>query len=293
MDSINVIARAKVNLSLEVKGKRDDGYHLLSMVMQSIELADKLFVKKSKTNCITITSDSKTIPCDERNIAYKAALLFNQKAGLKDGYDIFIQKNIPSGAGMGGGSADAAGVLIALNRFNSNVFSEKELMQLGLKLGADVPFCIAGGTKLAEGIGEEFTELKSLDFKLLIVKPAKGISTAEAFRRLRFELITHNPNTKKLVNAINQNDKYAIYKYMDNALYDFSLELVPEMETIVKDLEKLGSQKAMMTGSGSTVIGIFENDEKLKTAYDYFSKLYKDVYITKTTTEAITVDIIN
>ncbi len=293
MDSINIIARAKVNLSLEVKGKRDDGYHLLSMVMQSIELYDKLIIKKTDTNSIKITSDSKIIPCDEKNIAYKAALLFNQESGLKDGYDIFIQKNIPSGAGMGGGSADAAGVLIALNELNKHIFSKDKLMKLGLKLGADVPFCIAGGTKLAEGIGEEFTNLEPVDFKLLIVKPSKGISTAEAFRRLKLERIKHNPNTEALVKAINQEDKDSIYKYMDNALYDFSLELVPEMENIIVDLEKLGSQKAMMTGSGSTVFGIFENDEELKRAYDYFSKQYKDVYITKTTTEAITVDIIN
>ena len=293
MDSINIIARAKVNLSLEVKGKRDDGYHLLSMVMQSIELYDKLVIKKNDTNSINITSDSKIIPCDERNIAYKAALLFNQESGLKDGYDIFIQKNIPSGAGMGGGSADAAGVLVALNELNKNIFSKDKLMKLGLKLGADVPFCIVGGTKLAEGIGEEFTNLEPVDFKLLIVKPVKGISTAEAFRRLKLEKIKHNPNTEALVKAINQQDKAYIYKYMDNALYDFSLELVPEMENIIMDLEKLGSQKAMMTGSGSTVFGIFENEDMLKNAYDYFSKQHKDVYITKTTKEAITVDIIN
>lgn len=293
MDSINIIARAKINLSLEVNGKRDDGYHLLSMVMQSIELHDKIVIKRNNTKCITISSNSKSIPCDEKNIAYKAAALFNEVAGLEYGYDIFIQKNIPSGAGMGGGSADAAGVLIGLNKLNDNIFSENKLMQMGLKLGADVPFCIVGGTKLAQGIGEKFTELRPLTLKLLIVKPDKGISTADAFRKLKLEFIKHNPCTDKLINAINENDNYAIYKYMDNALYDFSLELAPEMENIIIDLEKLGSQKAMMTGSGSTVFGIFENENELEAAYEYFSKLYKDVYITKTTKNAITVDIMN
>lgn len=293
MDSINIIARAKVNLSLEVKGKREDGYHLLSMVMQSIELHDNITIAINKTGKINIDSNVNFIPKDERNIAYKAALLFNEESGLNIGYDIFIKKNIPSGAGMGGGSADAAGVLVALNKLNGELFSDEKLMQIGLKLGADVPFCMVGGTKLAEGIGEEFTELRGIDMKLLIVKPDIGISTAQAFKRLKLDQIKHNPNTENLIAAINKNNKTDIYKYMDNALYDFSLELVPEMESIINTLVDFGSERAMMTGSGSTVFGIFENENKLKKAYNYFSKLYKDVYITNTTKESITLELNN
>lgn len=293
MDSINIIARAKVNLSLEVKGKREDGYHLLSMVMQSIELHDNITIAINKTGKINIDSNVNFIPKDERNIAYKAALLFNEESGLNIGYDIFIKKNIPSGAGMGGGSADAAGVLAALNKLNWELFSDEKLMQIGLKLGADVPFCMVGGTKLAEGIGEEFTELRGIDMKLLIVKPDIGISTAQAFKRLKLDQIKHNPNTENLIAAINKNNKTDIYKYMDNALYDFSLELVPEMESIINTLVDFGSERAMMTGSGSTVFGIFENENKLKKAYNYFSKLYKDVYITNTTKESITLELNN
>lgn len=293
MDSINIIARAKVNLSLEVKGKREDGYHLLSMVMQSIELHDNITIAINKTGKINIDSNVNFIPKDERNIAYKAALLFNEESGLNIGYDIFIKKNIPSGAGMGGGSADAAGVLAALNKLNGELFSDEKLMQIGLKLGADVPFCMVGGTKLAEGIGEEFTELRGIDMKLLIVKPDIGISTAQAFKRLKLDQIKHNPNTENLIAAINKNNKTDIYKYMDNALYDFSLELVPEMESIINTLVDFGSERAMMTGSGSTVFGIFENENKLKKAYNYFSKLYKDVYITNTTKESITLELNN
>ncbi|MGL5257029.1 MAG: 4-(cytidine 5'-diphospho)-2-C-methyl-D-erythritol kinase [Proteocatella sp.] len=293
MDSINIIARAKVNLSLEVKGKREDGYHLLSMVMQSIELHDNITIAINKTGKINIDSNVNFIPKDERNIAYKAALLFNEESGLNIGYDIFIKKNIPSGAGMGGGSADAAGVLVALNKLNGELLSDEKLMQIGLKLGADVPFCMVGGTKLAEGIGEEFTELRGIDMKLLIVKPDIGISTAQAFKRLKLDQIKHNPNTENLIAAINKNNKTDIYKYMDNALYDFSLELVPEMESIINTLVDFGSERAMMTGSGSTVFGIFENENKLKKAYNYFSKLYKDVYITNTTKESITLELNN
>lgn len=293
MDSINIIARAKINLSLEVKGKREDGYHILSMVMQSIELYDNIAIVINGTRKITIDSNANFIPKDERNIAYKAAVLFNNESGLSTGYDIFIKKNIPSGAGMGGGSADAAGVLVALNKLNGNLFSNQKLMQMGLKLGADVPFCMVGGTKLAEGIGEEFTELRDIDMKLLIVKPDIGISTAQAFKRLKLDEITHNPDTEKLITAINKNHKRDIYKYMDNALYDFSLELVPEMESIINTLVDFGSERAMMTGSGSTVFGIFENEDKLKKAYNYFSKLYKDVYITNTTKDSITLELNN
>lgn len=293
MDSINIIARAKINLSLEVKGKREDGYHILSMVMQSIELYDNIAIVINGTRKITIDSNANFIPKDERNIAYKAAVLFNNESGLSTGYDIFIKKNIPSGAGMGGGSADAAGVLVALNKLNGNLFSNQKLMQMGLKLGADVPFCMVGGTKLAEGIGEEFTELRDIDMKLLIVKPDIGISTAQAFKRLKLDEITHNPDTEKLITAINKNHKTDIYKYMDNALYDFSLELVPEMESIINTLVDFGSERAMMTGSGSTIFGIFENEDKLKKAYNYFSKLYKDVYITNTTKDSITLELNN
>lgn len=293
MDSINIIARAKINLSLEVKGKREDGYHILSMVMQSIELYDNIAIVINGTGKITIDSNANFIPKDERNIAYKAAVLFNNESGLSTGYDIFIKKNIPSGAGMGGGSADAAGVLVALNKLNGNLFSNQKLMQMGLKLGADVPFCMVGGTKLAEGIGEKFTELRDIDMNLLIVKPDIGISTAQAFKRLKLDEIIHNPDTEKLITAINKNHKTDIYKYMDNALYDFSLELVPEMESIINTLVDFGSERAMMTGSGSTVFGIFENEDKLKKAYNYFSKRYKDVYITNTTKDSITLELNN
>lgn len=293
MDRINVVARAKVNLSLEVKGKRDDGYHLLSMVMQSIELHDTISIEKNTNKNIIITSNSNNIPCDERNIAYKAVSLFNRALSLDTGYNIFIQKNIPSEAGMGGGSADAAGVLLALNKFNDDIFPIKKLMEIGLELGADVPFCIVGGTKLAEGIGEEFTELKDVEMKLLIVKPKSSISTAQAFKKLKLDNITNNPDTNKLVEAINKGDKESIYKYMNNALYDSSLEFAPEMDDIIRIMNEFGSRRAMMTGSGSTVFGIFEDDETLKKAYEYFSNIYKDVYITKTTNEAITLEIMN
>lgn len=293
MDNISIIARAKVNLSLEVKGKRDDGYHLLSMVMQSIDLNDRLKITKNSNKNIVISSDSKAIPCDERNIAYKAAEKFLEAMKSDQGYDIFIEKNIPTEAGMGGGSADAAGVLVGLNKMNGDMFSVETLMQMGLELGADVPFCIVGGTKLAEGIGEEFTNLKDVDMKILIVKPDTSISTSQAFRKLKLDKLRRNPNNRKLIKAINEMDRKRIYEHMDNALYDASLELAPEMNQIIEKLtNEFQSKKAMMTGSGSTVFAIFEDDDGLQKAYDYFSEKYKDVYITKTAKEAIEVELV-
>ncbi|MGB5822962.1 MAG: 4-(cytidine 5'-diphospho)-2-C-methyl-D-erythritol kinase [Proteocatella sp.] len=293
MDNINVIARAKVNLSLEVKGKRDDGYHLLSMVMQTIELNDRLKIAKNSNKNIVISSDSKTIPCDDRNIAFKAAKKFLEAIESDQGYDIFIEKNIPVEAGMGGGSADAAGVLVGLNKMNGDVISIEKLMEIGLELGADVPFCIVGGTKLAEGIGEEFTELKDVELKLLIVKPNTSISTAQAFRKLRIDKLKRNPNNRKLIRAINDSDRKKIYEHMDNALYDASLEFAPEMNLIIEKLvNEFQSKKAMMTGTGSTIFAIFEDDSSLQRAYEYFSKKYKDVYITTTAKEAIEVEVV-
>ncbi len=293
MDNINVIARAKVNLSLEVKGKRDDGYHLLSMVMQTIDLSDRLKITKNSNKNILVSSDSQKIPCDESNIAYKAASKFLETIGSNQGYDIFIEKNIPIEAGMGGGSADAAGVLVGLNKMNQDVLSVEKLMEIGLELGADVPFCIVGGTKLAEGIGEEFTNLKDIDLNILIVKPNTSISTAQAFRKLKIDKLKRNPNNRKLIRAINDRDRKRIYEHMDNALYDASLEFAPEMNQIIENLiNEFGAKKAMMTGTGSTVFAIFEDDHALQSAYDYFSKKYKDVYITKTAKEAIEVEVV-
>lgn len=293
MDNIKVTARAKVNLSLEVKGKRDDGYHILSMVMQTIDLSDILQIRKNSSKNIVISSASKIIPCDERNIAFKAAKKFLEEIKSEQGYDIFIEKNIPVEAGMGGGSADAAGVLLGLNKMNKDALSIVKLMEIGLELGADVPFCIVGGTKLADGIGEKFTELKALDMKLLIVKPETSISTAQAFQSLNLESLKENTDNQKLVRAINDADYEKIYKYMNNDLYESSLKFAPEMRPIMEVLtDKFGAEKAMMTGSGSTVFAIFKEDDVLQRAYEYFSKKYRDVYISKTAKEAVEIELI-
>lgn len=288
MNSINIIARAKINLSLEVKGKRADGYHLLSMVMQTVDISDKIFISKNNTGQIAISGNTDKIPFDARNIGFKAAKRFLEETESCQGYNIFIEKHIPSGAGMGGGSADAAGVLAGLNYLNSNPLSVGRLMEIGLELGADVPFCLRGGTLLAQGIGEEFTQLKDLDLDILIVKPDWGISTSQIFKRLNLDKLPQNPDNKELVRAINEDDTENLYKNMGNALYETSLTFVPEMKGIIDKLHlEYGCPKAMMTGSGSTVFGIFEDKYDMQKAYEYFSKIYRDVYMTKTVKDSI------
>ena len=291
MNSINITARAKINLSLEVKGKRSDGYHLLSMVMQTVDISDRIKISENRTGRINIAGNTDRIPFDARNIGFRAAVRFLREIRSGRGYDIFIEKNIPSGAGMGGGSADAAAVLSGLNYMNQEPLSMNRLMELGLELGADVPFCLAGGTRLAEGIGEKFTQLRDLDLNLLIVKPDWGISTSQVFRRLNLDSISGNPDNEKLVKAINENDRQGIYANMGNALYETSLAFVPEMKNIISKLySDFRCPKAMMTGSGSTVFGIFEDAEDLKKAHAYFSEIYRDVYITRTIRESILID---
>jgi len=288
MNSINIIARAKINLSLEVKGKRADGYHLLSMVMQTVDISDRITISKNTAGKTGISGNTDKIPFDARNIGLKAARRFLEETGSCQGYDIFIEKHIPTGAGMGGGSADAAGVLAGLNYLNGNPLSTERLMEIGLELGADVPFCLRGGTLLAQGIGEEFTELRDLDLNILIVKPDWGISTSQIFKRLNLDKLPQNPDNKKLVKAINEDDRQNLYKNMGNALYETSLAFVPEMKSIIDKMHlEYRCPKAMMTGSGSTVFGIFEDKHDMQKAYKYFSKLYKDVYITKTVKDSI------
>lgn len=176
---MKIKAYAKINIALDVVGKREDGYHLLRMIMQTVDLYDVIEITKSDCN-IKLKCNKPYVPTDERNLAYKAAKLFKETYNIKDGVLIDLTKNIPVSAGMAGGSTDAAGVLKLMNRlFNVNA-SDEELRTLGLKLGADVPYCISGGTALCEGIGEKITQLKPFKDKILvIVKPPFGVSTKD------------------------------------------------------------------------------------------------------------------
>ena len=186
MNSIKLKSRAKVNLSIDVLGKRQDGYHLVEMIMQTIDLYDLIEIKEKEENQITIKSASEEIPLDCNNLVYKAADLIKKTFNLTKGVEIYIQKNIPVAAGMAGGSSNAAAILVGLNKLWNLNLSDQTLEELGLKLGADVPFCINGGAVLASGIGEELTPIKGLskDVCIVVCKPDLFVSTKEVYESL-------------------------------------------------------------------------------------------------------------
>ena len=249
-------AYAKINLSLDIVGVRDDGYHLIKTVMQSISLHDVVSVDK-KDNGISITCNDPAVPCDERNIVHKCARRFFERVRESFGIHIDIQKNIPSQAGLGGGSADGAAVLVLLNKLCGDILTTEELCEIGAKVGADIPFCIVGGCVLCEGIGEVLTPVDSrVILDLCIVKPAFGVSTAEAYKAFdNAEVISH-PDTETVIKALESGDKATLSKGLVNAL-----EMDGRIEEIKKELVESGAVSACMSGSGSAVFAILDGKE--------------------------------
>lgn len=257
--SVALRTPAKVNLSLDILGKRNDGYHFLKTVMQSVSIYDEISVTKNNSGKITVKADNDSIPADQDNIAYKAAEEFFKYSGHElSGIDIFIEKGIPSQAGLGGGSSDAAAVLIALNELTEAGLSSDELCEIGENIGADVPFFVIGGTVLAEGIGEILTPLPDLpeDTVFLIAKPKKGVSTAEAYNK--FDTVTpdKHPDHNDMVASIATGDIPNIAAACKNVLEQVAdIDEISEIAKIMKDNNALCS---IMSGSGSAVFGIFE-----------------------------------
>ena len=255
MDKISVKANAKINLGLDIVGTRDDGYHLLKTVMQSVTLYDIITLEKSDD--ISVICSDETLPYDEHNLAFKAAKLFFEETKIVGGVKINIEKNIPSQAGLGGGSADAAGTIVALNKLYDAGLSDEELCKIGEKTGSDVPFCIIGGTMLCEGVGEKLTPLKSIsDTKIVIAKGTNGISTIEAYKTYdKLEGIKH-PDVDALINAINNGEKFS---HLCGNVLELTAFL-SSVDEIKETMIELGAENSMMTGSGSAVFGIFDNE---------------------------------
>ncbi|MCR5111028.1 MAG: 4-(cytidine 5'-diphospho)-2-C-methyl-D-erythritol kinase [Ruminococcus sp.] len=255
-EKITVRAAAKINLALDVTGKLENGYHLLESVFQSVGLYDEVTVEMAED--ISVSCDvpdefaqADEIPCDERNIAYKAAKRFFEDAGIEGGCRIHIRKGIPSQAGMGGGSADAAAVLFCLSRLTGKNIIHPE------KIGADVPFMLAGGTAYVEGIGEKITPIADYSGKILVIaKGREGVSTAEAYRNIDSLTAPVHPETSKLVDAINSSSDDA-YRYFGN-LFEQAIQLA-EVSVIKTAMLGNSALNAVMTGSGSAVFGLFES----------------------------------
>ena len=312
MSFIQLNTYAKINLSLDITGVRKDGYHEVSMVMQAVDLSDVLSVelKSSETSRIFLTSDSADVPDDERNTAYRAARMMldlYESAAQSGGENssspkennsswevhIDIKKNIPVAAGLAGGSSNAAGVILALNRLLGMDLSLSRLCAAGEKIGADVPFCImaAAGSQrrllnikggascaLAEGIGEILTPLRSVLFWVVLVKPPAGISTAEVYRRIDEISIKKHPETAHLIEGISSGNMQKIKSSMGNVLENVTFSMCPESGALKERLNEKGCVAAMMSGSGPTVFALFQAREKAAAAVSSLRDLKEQGY---------------
>ena len=279
MQEITEKAWAKLNISLDVTARRDDGYHEMLMVMQTVSLCDTLRIRPVPGEEISAGSNLRFIPGDDRNLAVRAARRFLGQIGVRQGLHIEIKKQIPVGAGMAGGSADAAAVLRALNRAFDAPLSKEELLVLAAEIGSDVPFCLGGGTALARGRGEVLEALPPLpDCWFALCKPSFSISTPEFFRKLDSEPIRVRPDTAGILASLEAGDLREICRRMYNVFEDVEdrrLRVVPQIKSVLLDHGALG---AIMTGTGSAVFGVFESEAQARAAVDALRGEYRFAY---------------
>lgn len=275
MEEVFRKAYGKVNLGLDVVGRRPDGYHLVRMVMQTVDVSDDIVVRRGSAGSgLTLSCDNPEVPADERNLAWKAAVLVCRKYGIEPSFSISITKRIPAAAGMAGGSTDGAAVILALNELLELNMTEQEMDEIALSLGADVPFCLRQGTYLAEGIGEKLTKLPDLaPCSMVIIKPPFGVSTPWAYKALDeyLETVPENgtvhPDIDLLRKALDRKDVSDIAAHMGNILEAVVTREYPEILDIKKRLIDKGAVKALMSGSGPTVFGIFTDDKAAQEAF--------------------------
>lgn len=280
MNEIEVYSHGKINLSLDVLYKRDDGYHEIESIMQEISLKDRILLKK-RDKGIVIRSNSPQVPLDINNLAYRAWEKLNLYTGQERGIEIYIDKTIPIGAGLAGGSSNAASTLKGLNKLWDLGLSTEELMKIGLGIGADVPFCILGGTALAKGIGEVLRPLKAFrDVKILICNPGFEISTEDAYRGL--DLDDKRIDTDLLLGALEKRDIGLLAKEMKNKMEKSIIKNHPLIEEIKKTMIKNGALGSLMSGSGPTVFGIFEDEDKMKKAKEILIERFPKTFLAKT-----------
>ena len=284
MDSIRLKARAKINLGLDVLGKREDGYHEVRMVMQTIGIYDRLILTKIPEEEIRITSNLAFLPVNENNLIYKAIKLLKDEYHFPGGVSVDLNKFIPVAAGMAGGSTDAASTMFGVNRLFGLNLSMGKMMELGVRLGADVPYCVMRGTALAEGIGEKLTRITPVPHMwILIAKPQINVSTRLVYEQLDMGGIQKHPDIDGIIRAIEAQDVVRIAQSMGNVLENVTVPLYPVIETIKQDMLSHGAINVMMSGSGPTVFGIFP-DEQTTLACQAFLKKKGDarqVYITE------------
>ena len=267
MDEMTLKALAKINIGLDVTGRRPDGYHLVRMIMQTVHIYDLVTIKKSRTPGIAMTTNMSFLPVNEDNLCIKAAKLLAEEFELESGTAIHLNKRIPVAAGMAGGSSDAAAVLFGMNRIYGLGLSKKQLMERGVRIGADVPYCLMRGTALAEGIGEVLTPLPDMmRCPVLIAKPAISVSTKYVYEHL--DALEHpvHPDIDAMIEDIKKQDLYALGSHMGNILEGVTVEKYPVIQQIKDLMKENGAVVSMMSGSGPTVFGFFDDEAVLQRA---------------------------
>lgn len=281
--AITIKARAKVNLTLDVIGRRENGYHDVKMIMQQVDLYDLVTIRCIPESEIRLSCTDDFLPVDDKNIAYRAAVAMREKYDIPHGFEIHIEKNIPVSAGLAGGSTDAAAVIKGINRLCTLGLSEKIMMAIGFELGADVPFCIMEGCALAEGLGEKLTPIRGFEHAwLVLVKPNFGVSTKEVYTELEYETLKGHPDTDGMLKALETQSRHEIIDRVYNVLEEVTPRLYPGVLEAKRYLAGHGAEGVLMSGSGPTVFGFYKSYERAKNAQKKIKKHYSQSFVVTT-----------
>lgn len=283
MTKLELKAYAKVNIGLDVVRRLDNGYHEVRMIMQTLSLHDTLVMERCPEKGIVLTTDSEELTCPEDNLIYKAANLMFEAYQLSGGIRIHLQKRIPIAAGMAGGSTDAAAVFRGINQLYQLNLPKEELQKLAVRLGADIPYCIVGGTYVSEGIGEILTPAPDMpECYILVAKPSIGVSTKWVYENLHANSLTNHPDIDGMLEAMKNKNLQLLADKMDNVLERVTVTKYPVINQIKQMMQEQGALRAMMSGSGPTVFGIFETEEKMQDAYDKLKEegIIQDIFAT-------------
>ncbi|SDO59466.1 4-(cytidine 5'-diphospho)-2-C-methyl-D-erythritol kinase [Alkalicoccus daliensis] len=281
MKSLTVKAPAKINLTLDVLNKRNDGYHEVEMIMTTVDLADRVHLTKLETRAIRVETNHGMLPTDASNLAWQAAKILQSRYAPEAGVSIFIDKVIPMSAGLAGGSTDAAAVLRGLNKMWELDLSIETLADIGAEIGSDVPFCVYGGTAVARGRGEKLTFLPAPPpCWVVLAKPRAGVSTKDIYARLQLETMKH-PDTAGMIQAIEAKDFDGICARLENVMEKATFALAPEVKVIKNRLEQYGSEGTVMSGSGPTVFALSKNQSKAERLYNGLKGFMEEVHVVR------------
>ncbi|MBS4960344.1 MAG: 4-(cytidine 5'-diphospho)-2-C-methyl-D-erythritol kinase [Clostridiales bacterium] len=285
MDKVQLCASAKINLTLDVIDKRSDGYHNLRMIMQMVSLYDRITIERTKDGKIACGSNLNWLPNDDRNLAVKAAKIIREKYEIRDGVKIYLKKQIPAAAGLAGGSTDCAAVLMGMNHLFDLQIPMERMMRHGLEIGSDVPYCIFGGTALAEGRGEILTRLGDCPkFYVVLAKPAVSVSTGYVYKHIDEKEVVTRPQTDRFVQALQEGDRQWITKGLCNVLETVTIPMHPIIRQLKEGMLRCGAENAMMSGSGPTVFGLFTEEKEANRAADWIRTKFhlKEVFAVQT-----------